>query len=450
MPPNHTFTHKILSKRLLYIQLLFTAFAFLVMVVLSCNKSMANMAVILSLLGVMLAAALIFVLIRVDAARNKLDIEGRHKSAFLANMSHEIRTPMNAIIGMASIGKTAADIERKNCCFTKIEEASNHLLGVLNDILDMSKIEAGKFELLSEEFDFEKTLLWVVNIASFRVDEKKQKFSVNIDQTIPKILIGDDQRLAQVITNLLGNAVKFTSEEGSIDLAARCVGEENGLYTIQISVSDTGIGIDPEQQAKLFQSFQQVESGTTRKYGGTGLGLAISKRIVEMMGGEIWIESEPEKGSTFYFSIKMRQGTDKQQAEKEQADIEGVLAGRYILLAEDVEINREIVMALLEPTQVEIDCAVNGKEALDLFRQSSEKYDMIFMDMQMPEMDGYEATRRIRALDLPKAKTIPIIAMTANVFREDVKKCLEAGMDSHVGKPIDFDEVLEKLRSYLG
>jgi signal transduction histidine kinase/DNA-binding response OmpR family regulator len=545
-------------------------------------QSARNMAVILGLLGTALAGVLIFILIRVDAARNKSDMESRHKGVFLANMSHEMRTPMNAIIGMTTVGKTAGDTERKDYCFTKIEEASNHLLGVINDVLDMSKIEANKFELSVEEFNFEKTLQRVVNVVNFRIDEKKQKFLISVDQAIPKTLIGDDQRLAQVVTNLLGNAVKFTPEHGTIDLAARYLREENGLCTVQISVSDTGIGISGEQAEKLFQPFKQAESGTTRKFGGTGLGLAISKSIVEMMGGAIWVVSEPGKGSTFSFTFKVRRGEEEEQellprginrdnvrimvvdddkdvlmhfsemaqvlgipcdtaasgdealglverdgvrhiyfvdlkmpgmdgiqlarelksrtsansvvimisafewtaiaedakragvdkflskplfqssiaeiindclgsrrAEEEQADIEGLFEGRRILLAEDTEINREVVQALLEPTHVEIDCAVNGKEALNMFSQASEKYDMIFMDMQMPEMDGYEATRRIRALDFPKAKTIPIVAMTANVFREDVEKCLEAGMNSHLGKPLDFNDVMERMRAYL-
>jgi len=426
-------------------------------------QGLTDMAATLSLFGIVLAAVLIVVLIDVDAAREESDLESRHKSAFLANMSHEMRTPMNAIIGMTTIGKTAPNVERKDYCFKKIEDASTHLLGVINDVLDISKIEADKFELASDEFNFENMLQHSVNVVNFRIDEKKQKFLVDVDQAIPKILIGDEQRLAQVITNLLGNAVKFTPEQGCISLVARYMGEENGLYTIQISVTDTGIGISSKQQESLFQPFQQAESGTTRKYGGTGLGLVISKRIVEMMGGSIWIESELGKGSTFAFTIQARKSTlasssttqacssvtGKQQVEKEQTDIEGVFTGRRILLAEDVEINREIVKALLEPTQVEIDCAANGKEALSMFRQSSEKYDVIFMDMQMPEMDGYEATRRIRALDVPRAKTIPIIAMTANVFREDVEKCLQAGMNSHLGKPLNFNDVIERLHAYL-
>ncbi|MCL2127360.1 MAG: ATP-binding protein, partial [Treponema sp.] len=233
------------------------------------------------------------------------------KTNFLSNMSHEIRTPMNAIIGMTTIGKSAPNLAKKDYAFEKIEGASSHLLGVINDILEMSKIEAGKFEISMIEFSFEKMLQKVVNVINFRVDEKRQNFTVYLDHDIPQILIGDDQRLTQVITNLLSNAVKFTPEEGTIHLGAHLVGEENGLYTLKILVTDTGIGISGEQQTRLFTSFEQAESSTSRKFGGTGLGLAISKRIVEQMGGTIWIESELGKGATFAFTIKVRRGEEK-------------------------------------------------------------------------------------------------------------------------------------------
>jgi PAS domain S-box-containing protein len=398
----------------------------------------------------------------------------RAKSSFLANMSHEIRTPMNAIIGMITIGKSASDIERKNYCFTKIEDASRHLLGIINDVLDMSKIEANKFELSPVEFNFENIIQQIVNVINFRVDEKRQRFTVQISRDIPKTLVADDQRLAQVIINLLGNAVKFTPEQGSISLDARFLGEENGLCIIEISVSDTGIGISVEQQKQLFNSFQQAEVITSRKFGGTGLGLAISKNIVEMMGGKIWVKSEPEKGSVFTFTIQAKKGSYENDnladhvTDEEQKDIDGIFAGRRILLAEDVEINREIVQTLLEPTRLEIDCAENGVEAVRMFAEAPEKYDMIFMDVQMPEMDGYEATRRIRDIEAERKtgpgftegenntdqlselpKGVPIIAMTANVFKEDIEKCLDEGMNDHIGKPLDFDEVLEKLKNYL-
>ena len=322
-----------------------------------------------------------------------------------------------------------------------------------------------------------------MNVTNFRLDEKHQDFSLHIDGDIPRTLIGDDHRIAQVITNLLGNAVKFTPEHGAVSLDARLVEEENQLCTLQIGVSDTGIGIKPEQQEKIFQSFEQAESSTTRKYGGTGLGLAISKRIVEMMGGKIWVESELWKGSTFYFTIQAQRGTeavnespDIQQEEGAQIrDLTGIFAGRRVLLAEDVEINREIVQALLEPTKLKIDCAENGAQAVRMFIEAPHKYDMIFMDIQMPEMDGYEATRHIRTVEAKLLSTsteenadtsfsfgktrsynrnlrrqIPIIAMTANVFKEDVERCLEAGMNGHIGKPVNFDELIGKLRLYCG
>jgi len=375
------------------------------------------------------------------------------KSAFLANMSHEIRTPMNAIIGMASIGMSAADVERKDYCFGKINDASRHLLGIINDVLDMSKIESGKFELSPSEIDFEEILHHVINVNKIRIEEKQQHFTVRIDKTIPKTLIGDEQRITQVITNLLSNAVKFTPEKGSISIDTQLLKEENNVCTIQVSVTDSGIGLSPEQQAGLFESFQQAENSTSRKYGGTGLGLAISKNIVEMMDGKIWIESELGKGSTFAFTMQAKRVEEKQKtlhkcdedARQKVVDFEGC----HILLAEDVEINREIVLTLLEPTLIAIDCAENGVEAVRKFNEAPEKYDMIFMDLQMPEMDGYEATQRIRALPLPKAKDIPIIAMTANVFRDDVEKCLAAGMNNHIGKPINLNEVLGILSTYL-
>jgi signal transduction histidine kinase/ActR/RegA family two-component response regulator len=431
-----------------------------------------------------------------ESAMKEAMAANKAKTLFLANMSHEMRTPMNAIIGMTAIGKSASDAEKKNYAFGKIEDASTHLLGVINDILDMSKIEADKFELSAAEFNFEKMLQKVVNVINFRIDEKKQHFTVHIDNNIPRILNGDDQRLAQVIANLLSNAVKFTPEAGSISLDTCFLKEENGLCTIQIEVADTGIGISEEQQSRLFTSFEQAERSTSRKFGGTGLGLAISKRIVEMMGGTILIKSESGKGSVFTFTVQIKRGV-KPDADAPVSSAEGAAAsvlpesdslrntdtlqrdagagdaehsasaetppadnfrGRRILLVEDVEINREIVLALLEPAGLEIDCAENGMEALQKFSEAPDKYDMIFMDVQMPEMDGYEATRKIREFENEKnqRKTdvefpqgIPIVAMTANVFREDIERCLEAGMNDHIGKPFNFDDVLAKMRKYL-
>ena len=387
-------------------------------------------------------------------AKERTEQASRAKSNFLANMSHEIRTPLNAIIGMTKIAKDSGEPKRKDYCLDKIESASVHLLGIINDILDMSKIEENKFELSCTEFEFFAMIERVINIFEFRLGEKKQKLIVEKDPSIPRRIITDEQRLAQVITNLISNSIKFTPDEGTITLSMRTLEDkEEGFCTLEITVTDTGIGIPKEQHGKLFHSFVQVDSSIARKFGGTGLGLAISKKIVELMQGGIRIESEEKKGSSFIFTIRAEipavSVVPSCASSAAVSDTPRDYNGKRILLAEDVEINREIVIAVLEPLRLEIVEAENGKKACDLFRANPYSFDLIFMDIHMPGIDGYEAARQIRALDHPAAKTVPIIAMTANVFKEDVERCLAAGMNGHIGKPLDFDAVLSVLAKYL-
>jgi signal transduction histidine kinase/CheY-like chemotaxis protein len=393
-------------------------------------------------------------------------VANRAKSSFLATMSHEMRTPMNAIIGMTTIGKNSNDTERKNYALDKIEDAAVHLLNVINDVLDISKIEANKLELSPVEFNFEKMLQKIVNVISFRMDEKCQKLNLNVDINLPRFVIGDDHRLSQIIMNLLSNAVKFSPENGKIGFNVTLVNEQDGICEICTEVSDKGIGITAEQQAKLFSAFEQADSGISREFGGTGLGLSISKRIVELMGGTIWVESEFGKGSKFIFTVKVERGkknissilvpgnehlgSDSNDAGvKEGIGMSGRFAGKKMLVVEDVEINREIIISLLEDTGISMDCAENGLEAVDMIVEAPDKYDVILMDVQMPNMNGLEATRRIRTLTARRLKYLPIIAMTAHVFKNDIEECLAAGMDDHTGKPVDIDDVLIKLNKYL-
>jgi signal transduction histidine kinase/CheY-like chemotaxis protein len=422
-------------------------------------------------LEVMRSAGILFAnaIIRQEAfdglvrAREQALAGSQAKSDFLANMSHEIRTPMNAIVGMTSLALATDDPEKKNQRISRIKEASSHLIGVINDILDMSKIEAGKLELFPTPFSFKSMVDRVVSMMSFRIEERSQKFTLTVDPRIPDRLIGDDQRIAQVIMNLLSNANKFTPEDGRITLSFELVGETDDACTIRCSVTDTGIGIAPEQQARLFGLFEQADSSTTRRYGGTGLGLAISKNIIEKIGGSIEVVSALGEGSTFTFAIDVLRDTqDRQRSDDDETRVKGKTAIETIietkdidfspftvLVAEDVDVNYEILVALLESTGINFEWAINGVEAVRLFTEAPERYDIIFMDIQMPEMNGTEATRVIRSSGLPHAQTVPIIAMTANVFQDDIDRCYACGMNGHLGKPLDFSQVVSTLKKHL-
>ncbi|MDL2285183.1 response regulator [Desulfovibrio sp. OttesenSCG-928-F07] len=510
------------------------------------------------------------------------------KTDFLSRMSHEIRTPMNAIIGMNEIAKKSDDPERVSYCLGQIEKASHQLLGLINDILDLSKIEAGKFEIQRNSFDFEHMLQNVYNVIQPKVEDAKLEFSFDMDEVLECKVVSDELRLSQVIINLLSNAVKFTPEHGQVSLKARFKRKGSSRALMRVEVSDSGIGIAPEDQSRLFNAFEQADGTTTRRFGGTGLGLAICKKIVDLMGGDIWVESTPGKGSTFCFEVGVafsQQSAEDKLARLPKKDIrvlvvddnhdileycsnvitnlrmycdtatnganaieltrrsiesgltydvflidwlmpemngietarqilsmvppnaivimisvadwsdmqkeaqaigvtrflpkpllpsslyntiiemlsapgtyainneESVVAknwgGKTILAAEDIEINQEILCSVLEPTGVNVVCVNDGNAAVEEFKRRGEEFDLILMDIQMPGLDGYQATREIRKSNHPAAVTVPIVAMTANAFKEDVDKCIGAGMNDHVAKPIDVAELMGKLSQYL-
>ncbi|MCL2807187.1 MAG: ATP-binding protein [Coriobacteriia bacterium] len=395
----------------------------------------------------------------ISAAKRAAEKASRAKGDFLSRMSHEMRTPMSAIIGMTNIAQNSSDPEKKEYCLDKIEAASRHLLGVINDILDMSKIEANKYELSHDSFEFENMLSNIMSVVQFRAEEKHHVLTIDLDPGVPQFIIGDELRITQIITNLLANAIKFTPEHGAIALKVKNLPVDDERPMLQIEVWDTGIGIAAEQQARLFSSFEQADGGTARKYGGTGLGLAISKKIVELMGGSIWVESSLDKGSKFIFTMHYeissdpwyheRSGKDPLTRDAPTAQDEHDFEGHTVLIAEDVEINREIIEAVLVEKGFSIDFAGNGKEAVTLFCEQPKRYSLILMDIQMPEMDGFEATRTIRSSGCLGAQTIPIVAMTANVFKEDIEKCFEAGMNDHLGKPLVINDLFNVLEMHL-
>ncbi len=391
-------------------------------------------------------------LIQAVADANKAS---QSKSEFLARMSHEIRTPMNAIIGMTNI--TKRKLGENDCTkddllphVHQIESSSMHLLGLLNDILDISKIEAGKIELSEESFDMAKLVDDVSSIISPRCNSKNIEFSVNIDGLEHNRFTSDVLRLRQVLINLLGNAVKFTPELGSISFRLEQKERKDGKSLVSFSVADTGIGIAEDKLKSLFAPFEQGGGHITRMYGGTGLGLSISRSIAMLLGSDINVKSEEGKGSEFFFSLWLKEdGSIDSTADN--GDVIPVMAGKRILLVDDVDINRIIAMELLSPFDLIIEEAADGTEAVEKFKAAEENfYDLVFMDIQMPKMNGYEASKTIRSLDRNDAKSTPIVAMTANAFQDDIDMAFAHGMNGHVAKPIDMEKLIDVLKTYLG
>jgi CheY-like chemotaxis protein len=387
----------------------------------------------------------------------------RAKSAFLANMSHEIRTPLNAVIGMAEIARRDLETEdsRSAGIVKEIITASRHLLNILNDVLDFSKIESGKLVLAAEPFTLKKMLHSIEGIIINRCKEKQIAFVLKVSGSADDTLTGDELRLKQVLINLLGNAVKFTGEGGTVNVMVDVSALSSEERRVVFTVRDTGIGMSAQQTAKLFSAFEQADASITRQYGGTGLGLAISQRIVRLMGGVITVTSTVGEGSEFRFSLDLpvfdtacERDEDvaphREQAPDERHVAPLDLTGRRILLVEDIAINRTIITELLRDTHVEIIEAENGLDAIEVFEQAPEGgFDLVFMDIQMPGIDGYEAVRRLRVLDRADATTTPIIALTANAYREDIGRALEAGMNDHVAKPVELERLLHVLREHL-
>ena len=395
---------------------------------------------------------------KLEQAVYEANLANEHKSEFLARMSHEIRTPMNAIIGVTNIvQKKLEDIDSDvpemaevKGNVHKIEVSSQHLLSLLNDILDLSKIEAGKIELSEENMDLSRLADTVAGLIKPHCDEKNIAFETVFDSFSPPTFIGDSLRLRQVLINLLGNAVKFTPECGKIEFRVEKKELREGRTLVRFSVRDTGIGIPEEALETVFQAFEQVDGKMTRQYGGTGLGLAISARIVQLFGGEISVQSKVGEGSEFSFDIWLRETQSEPAGIEEIVDATGKFTGKRMLLVDDVEINRMIVVSMLEDSGIYIDEADNGVSAVEIFESSYENtYDIILMDVQMPMMDGYGASSAIRALERSDAGKVPIIALTANAFKEDIDKALRHGMNAHIAKPLEIDKLLTVLFRFL-
>ena len=413
--------------------------------------------IILPMLGLFLILeGLVFLVVIFNQSEKNLAIESaeeahsanRAKTQFLSQMSHEIRTPINAIIGLDTIVLRDESISPHTRDFLeKIGSSARHLLSIVNDILDMSRIESGRMELKEEPFSFRELIEQVNVIVGGQCDDKLLHYVCSIEEPMEEYYSGDNLKLKQVIINILGNSVKFTDPPGEISFSVRQEILSDNEAKLHFTMKDTGIGMDPEFIPKLFDAFSQENTGNTTRYGGSGLGMAITKNIVTMMHGEIWVESEKGKGTSFFVSVPVKRVKEEDIPHPEENTAgELSLEGLHILIAEDQEMNAEVLMDLLDLEGVTSEWAKNGEIAVRMFRESSPgHFDAILMDMRMPVMDGLTAAREIRKLERPDAAVIPIIALTANAFEEDVKQCLQAGMNAHLSKPVDIDLLKETL-----
>ncbi len=389
---------------------------------------------------------------QVEIEKALAEESSRAKTSFLSNMSHEIRTPMNAIIGLDNIALRDPDLTpRTREHLEKIGASADHLLGLINDILDMSRIESGRMVMKNEEFSFREFLDQINIIINGQCQDKGLHYECNIVGQVGDYYYGDDMKLKQVMINILGNSVKFTETPGIVTLTVEQLTESEGHCTMKFTMKDTGIGMDQEYIPKIFETFSQEDGTSTNKYGGSGLGMAITKNFVEMMNGEIQVESEKGVGTTFTVIVTLEASSRSANEEQSLKETEtgsdtGILAGKRVLMAEDVEQNAEILADLMDMEEIESEHALNGQEAVRMFSEKETGYyDVILMDVRMPVMDGLTATKTIRELDRPDAKTIPIIAMTANVFDEDVERSLQAGMNAHLSKPVEPERLYETM-----
>ena len=372
----------------------------------------------------------------------------RAKTEFLSNMSHDIRTPMNAIVGLTAIaGANIESQDRVIECLSKITESSRHLLGLINEVLDMARIESGKMTLAQEDFNLSELVDNLITLTRPVLDEHKHNFDIHINHIEHEAVCGDSLRIQQVFVNLMSNAIKYTPDGGNITFSIE--EKPNGFSELgcyEFTIEDNGIGMSPEFQKIMFDPFSRADDHRTTRVQGTGLGMAITKNLVDLMGGTIDVESEPGQGSCFEVFMDLKIAEERSVSPASQTETEeqdgNILKGMRFLCAEDNELNAEILTELLKIEGAECTICENGKRVLETFEQSVPgDYDMILMDVQMPVMDGYTATRKIRALDDPARATLPIIAMTANAFAEDVQAAKTVGMNEHIAKPLELAAV---------